>query len=247
MKLNRPIINAVIDFIEAFHTATGEFPGRSEIRNTIVLATPEDEPRATPQAIDELLEDQDFIKSLDERGINAPWTLNSNAVGLTREQLAVAATLNNIKDRRSDSKKLADLGISARKFAGWMHDKKFSNYMKISANNLLENMEAEAHLGLLRSLQNNNTQAQKLYFEMTGRYNPAYESGVNMQVLMTRFIEIIQKHVHEPEQLQAIAADLQLAAVETGYNRELAQSKPKAIAPPVEDRFKEPPRTNLGF
>jgi hypothetical protein len=64
---------------------------------------------------------------------------------------------------------------------------------------------------------------------------------------MTRVIETIQKHVHDPEQLQAIAADLQLAAVETGYNRAIGQTQQKAIAPPVEDRFKEPPRTNLGF
>lgn len=248
MTVKRSTINAVIDFIEAFHTASGEFPGRSQIVDTINLAEPDG--HYDHFEIDQMLEeDENFIKSLDERGIIAPWTMTYNAVGLTREQLAAAAVLNNIKDRRSDSKKLADLGISSRKFQGWTHNKRFSNYMKISANNLLENMESEAHLGLLRSLGNNNTQAQKLYFEMTGRYNPAYESNVNLQVLMTRFIEIIQKHVHDPQQLQAIAADLQLAAVETGatpHNRAIASTSPKAITP-VEDQFREPPRLNLGF
>jgi hypothetical protein len=243
--INRSIQNSVIDFIEAYHTAMGEFPGRAEIVNTITIASPDETFSAAD--IDKFLESEDFIKSLDERGIVAPWVMTTNPVGLTREQLAVAASLNNIKDRRSDSKKLADLGISSRKYAGWIHNKSFANYMKISANNLLENMEGEAHMGLLRSLGNNNTQAQKLYFEMTGRYNPAYESNVNLQVLMTRFIEIIQKHVHDPEALGRIAVDLQLAAVETGatpnnQNRAIATTNRPEIEATPSEKFRQPKR-----
>jgi len=240
--IKRSTVNSVIDFIEAYHTAMGEFPGRTQIKDAINLADPNE--RYEPAEIDELLESADFIKSLDERGIVAPWVMVTDPVGLTREQLAVVAALNNIKDRRSDSKKLSDLGISSRKYAGWAHNKSFSNYMKISANNLFENMEAEAHMGLLRSLGNNNTGAQKLYFEMTGRYNPNYESNVNLQVLMTRFIEIIQKHVRDPETLSAVAADLQLAAVETGAmpNQNRAVGHAATIEASPADKFKQPER-----
>lgn len=247
MSLGRVVQNSVIDFIEAYHTALGEFPGRGQIIQSIQTAVGEDS-QPSPAEIDEFLESEDFIKSLDERGIVAPWVMTTNPVGLTREQLAVVAVLNNIKDRRSDSKKLADLGISSRKYSGWIHNKSFSNYMKISANNLLENSEAEAHMGLLRSLGNNNTQAQKLYFEMTGRYNPAYENETNLQLLMTRVIETIQKHIHDPEILSAIASDLQLAAVETGAipgskSHSAIQNKQVVIAPsPVEDKFAQPER-----
>lgn len=246
MSLDRPLQNAIIDFIEAYHTTNGEFPGRSVIIRAIKIADPE--ANYDPGELDALLEDDNFIKSLNERGIVPPWKMATSPVGLTTEQLAAVAVLNNPKDRRSDQKKLADLGISMRKYSGWCHDKRFSNYMKISANALLENMEAEAHMGLIRSLGNNNTQAQKLYFEMTGRWNPAYESSVNVQVLMTRFVEIIQKHVHDPQVLQGIAADLQLAAVETGavnQQRTIAGSAPKAISSPV-GSFEEPKR-DLGF
>lgn len=252
--LNRSIQNSVIDFIEAFHTAMGEFPGRGQIVQAIQTAFGDEKTSPTgnynpePQAVDALLESEDFIKSLDERGIIAPWVLITSPVGLTREQLAAVAVINNIKDRRSDAKKLADLGISSRKYAGWCHNRSFANYMKISANNLLENMEAEAHLGLLRSLGNNNTSAQKLYFEMTGRYNPNFENNVNLQVLMTRFIEIIQKHVHDPEALSGIAADLQLAALETGatpnqqQNRAVANSNRPEIETMPSEKFVQPKR-----
>lgn len=207
--------NRLIDFIEVYHTVTGEFPGRSQINDTIILADDFID-QLNPRDVDELLEDSDFNKSLDERGIIAPWSMLRDATGLTREQIAVAAILNNPKDRRSDSKKLEHLGISSRKYAGWIHDKHYAAYLKKSANNLLENMEADAHMGLLRQVSAGNIGASKLYFEMTGRWNPAHESELNVQVLMTRFIEIIQTHVHDPETLIAIAADLQLAAVETG-------------------------------
>lgn len=229
MTLTRGTQNSVIDFIEAYNTAMGEFPGRSLIVNAIVTAVGSN---PNPQEVDEFLEDESFIRSLDERGIIPPWELQNNPVGLSREQLAVASALNSIKDRRSDSKKLADLGISTRKFQGWMHSKTFTNYMKLSANNLLENAEAEAHMGLLRSLGNNNVAAQKLYFEMTGRWNPAYEDAVNVQELMTGFIEIIQKHLGgNTELMLAIAADLQMISLKAGYNPREEQRTPVGSAP----------------
>jgi hypothetical protein len=243
--LDRAVKNATIDFIEAYHTAMGDFPGRSQITHAIQLVLKKP---PTPKEVDEFLENDETIKSLDERGIVPPWSLKFNPTGLTTEQLAVVAVLNNPKDRRSDSKKLNDLGISNRKFAGWSHDKIFSAYMKKSANNLLENMEAEAHMGLLSAVRNNNLPAIKLYFEMTGRYNPAYENQVNLQQLMVRVIEIIEKHVQDPEALMGIAADLQLASVENGITS-IETVKPKTAIepvkssrPPVEDLFNEPER-----
>lgn len=244
MSFDRHTMNSTIDFIEAYHTAMGDFPGRSQITHTIEISlkrVPE------PEEVDEFLENPETIKSLEERGIVAPWTLRYNPTGITREQLAAVAVLNNPKDRRSDSKKLTDLGISSRKFAGWMHNKTFSAYMKKSANNLLENMEAEAHMGLLSAVRNNNLPAIKLYFEMTGRYNPAYENQVNLQQLMVRVIEIIEKHVTDPEALMGIAADLQLASVENGVTN-LEAAKPKQLESkttkqaPVDALFNGPER-----
>lgn len=212
--LQRSVMNAIIDFIEAYHTTYGKFPRRADVMTSADIAAKPH--KVTPKELDEFFEFEGTVKSLEARGIIAPWSLSNSPTGLTKDQLAVAASLNSIKDRRSDDKKLRDLDVTHRQFTGWMHNKTFANYMKASSNNLVENYEHEAHTGLLRSLANGNVQAMKLYYEMTGRYNPAYENGVNVQQLMTRLIEIIQQEVQDPDTLSRIAAKFQMANTELG-------------------------------
>lgn len=213
--------------------------------DTLNLATVEP---TDPRDLDALLEDKNFNKSLDERGIIPPWSIQRNATGLTSEQISVIAVLMNPKDRRSDSKKLTDLGISTRKYGGWTHNKHYVAYATKVANNLLANVEGEAHMGLIRKVIAGDNAATKLYFEMTGRWNPAHESEVNMQTLMGRFVEIIQTHVRDPKILSKIAADLQLASVETGIRPEaiMAGKERAAVmgAPvgPVDKKFALPER-----
>jgi hypothetical protein len=220
LTFTRELKNQLIDFIETYHTAMGDFPGRTKINDAVRFTDPDLD--FSPVELDEFLDDLETIKSLDERGIIPPWQLENSPGGVTAEQLAAAASLTNIKDRRSDAKKLSDLGISTRKFNGWMHSRVFTEFLKVSANKLIENSEHEAHMGLLRGVNAGNQNAIKLFFEMTGRWNPAEENTVNLQMFMTKVIEIIQTHVTDPQILMALAADLQMASLETGIN-------PKAI------------------
>lgn len=227
------LFNDIVDFIEAYHTTMGEFPRRAAISQAAEISLGEP---ISPSELDVILHGEKLSKSLDERGIIPPWELHRNPIGLTPEQIAVAAALNNTADRRSNSRKLTHLGVSERKFGGWMHSKVFSDYMKISANNLLEHAEHAAHTALLAKVQSGDVNAVKFFFEMTGRYNPNYESTVNLQQLLSKFVEIVQKHIHNPDQLKAIAADLQMAYVESGAaatnsTRAIGSAHTKEIAP----------------
>lgn len=255
--LDRKIQNQLIDFIEGFHTAVGEFPDRNALMHSLDIALGDHDSnfRERAKALDLFLEHEETIKSLNERGIHPPWTLFTNPMGLTREQLAIVAVLLNPNDRRSDAKKLRDLGISERKYAGWMANKNFTAYYTKAANRLLEASEADAHMGLLRAVRTGtNTAATKLFFEMTGRWNPAYENQVNLQDLMMRFIEIIQTHVTDSEQLMKIANDLKLASLELGVSpnqagqnskselENIKQPEPYALPVGEDDKFRKPER-----
>lgn len=227
--LSREETNKLVDFIEAYHTGFGEFPGRSAIMTAAVTASARS---VEPEELDEFLDDSLTLKSLDERGIIPPWVLHNNPTGLTPEQIAVAAALNNTKDRRADSRKLTHLGVSERKYAGWLNNKRFVEYMKLSANNILEHSEHEAHMALLRKLAAGDQKAIQLYYEMTGRYNPAHEQTVNLQQILVQIIEVIQRRVIDPEVRAEIAADLKMIASE----QQLTQSSQKQAIAPVERR-----------
>jgi hypothetical protein len=204
----------LLDFVEGYHTKYGEFPERHVLEYALNNAGWE----FTIQEIDDSLSNPLLLRSFDERGIVPPTYSKDSTTGLTKAQLAIAAALNNTRDTRSDIKKIRDLGISPRMFSGWMHSKRFSDFLKDSAENLLENSTSDAHTALLRKVRSGDSAAIKLYFEMTGRYNPAQENTVNLQVFMTRVIEAIQKHVHNPEVLSNLAAELQLISVEYNVN-----------------------------
>lgn len=240
--LQLEIRTKIVDYIEAFHTTYGIFPRRADVMvSANIAAAPEE---VSPGELDEFFEAEETVLSLESRGIIPPWILEKNPTGLTKEQLAVASSLNSVKDRRSDEKKLRDLGVSHRQFTGWMHSKTFSNYMKASSNLLVANFEHEAHTSLLRSLSAGNVNAMKLYYELTGRYNPAYENGVNVQLLMTRLIEIIQSEVHDAKVLSVIASKFQMAAAELGGSpverQGLVQGVTTKELSNKEDDFKKP-------
>jgi hypothetical protein len=65
--------------------------------------------------------------------------------------------------------------------------------------------------------------AIKFYYEVTGRYNPRLQVDVNVDSVMNRVVEIIQKHVRDPQVLMAIADDLE----------DLANGKPRDTPEPV--------------
>lgn len=236
-----PLELELVDFIEAYHSKYGEFPSRTVIETVL---------RQTGRTVEPSILDAFYFsplvgRSLNSRGIFLPTQLEKSTSGLTKAQLALIAILTNPRDTRSDAKKLADCGISPREFAGWMLNKRFATGMSDAANNLFENAEADAHVGLVKKVRSGDMTAIKYYFEMTGRYNPAYESNVNLNAFMSSVIEAIQKHVHDPVILSALAAELQLASVANGITGQsisagavpvqTSSSGRKILAPPIRE------------
>lgn len=219
----------ILDFCEGYHTKYGEYPERQIFETALNRAGWE----YTPQDLDNALQNPLLLRSLYERGIVPPTHQKDSTTGLTKEQLAAIAAINNTRDTRSDVKKIRDLGITPRMYAGWMHDKRFSEHLRDSAETLLENSTADAHTALLRKVRSGDTSSIKLFFELTGRWNPAQENSVNLQLFMSRVIEAIQKNVHDPRVLSALAADLQMISVEYNVNpNEITTSKKRRALPP---------------
>src|SRR5690606_38329134 len=83
-------------------------------------------------------------------------TSEARGIGVREEfisarQLAAVSAMLNLVDRRSDEKKLRDIGVSTEEWSTWMLNKPFANYVAQRSENLIENSVHEAHLGLMRS------------------------------------------------------------------------------------------------
>jgi hypothetical protein len=165
----------VVNYVERIHSTTGAFPGDSDILEYLRMLKHEE---IYLEHIDELKGNELFQASMQARGIV------EEGYFLTAKQLAAASIMLNLTDRRSDEKKLRDIGVSTEEFSTWMLNKHFAEYMRQRSENLIDNSMHMAHMGLLRGVNQGNTASIKLYYELTGRYNPNAENEVNIRLVI---------------------------------------------------------------
>lgn len=147
-------------------------------------------------------------KSFKVRGIIYPTMSDA----LTDEQMHAVNIMLDPYDRRSDEKKLRDIGITTRRWAMWLMEERFAEYVRDRSERMLQSSIFEAHKGIIKGARNGNVAAVKTLYEITGRYRPNEESQIDVRRILHTFIEVIQKYVKDPIVLHAIAMDLSSAA-----------------------------------
>lgn len=200
----------IVLYIERVHSMTGLIPSDTAIMEYTKKA---------PGEINALKTNSLFKSSLDSRGIVVNYELHKefrDVTELTPRQMAAASLMMNLTDRRSNEKKLRDLGISTEEYANWLQDTKFAEYLRERAEVMITNSTHEAHIGLMRGVQQGNTASIKLYYELTGRYNPNQENQVNVRLVIGQVLEAIQKHIRDPEILNSLAVEMSQIAIEAG-------------------------------
>lgn len=149
--------------------------------------------------------ERDLLPYIEKRGIG-----KKSDPRLSELQLAAANLVLNFTDRRSATAKLKAIGVTPTQWNGWMRDVTFKNYVAERTAELLEVNTHEAHLGLLKAVERGDSGALRLYYEMTGRIKG--DSQVeNVNLLLARLIEAIQRHVQDPEILGRISQDFEAA------------------------------------
>ena len=127
---------------------------------------------------------------------------------LTEEQLVTANTMLDLRDNRSQTKKLRELGVSTAKWEGWLRDPAFQSYLRTRAEAMLPDNMHESHLALLDRVRSGDVNAIKYFNEITGRYNPNAHDKADVNAVLMMVLEVIQRHVTDPKQLVGISDDL---------------------------------------
>lgn len=206
-----------INFIERVHNSAGSVPLDTDIIE--YLKYTKGFKNINSESIEILKSSNLFKASMDSRGI----VVNTDNPGelrevnsLTSRQMAAIEVMLNLTDRRSDEKKLRDIGVSTAEYSSWTQNNLFAAYLRDRSEQLINNSVHDAHIGLLRGVRQGNTASIKLYYEMTGRYNPNEENNVNVRLLIAKVLEAIQKHVRDPNTLNSLAVELSQLAIEVG-------------------------------
>lgn len=159
------------------------------------------------------------IKALDERGI--PWKQHSQTE-LTATQVATAITVMNMVDIRPMHEKLDQLGVNPTQYAAWLNDPQFKNLVNNLADQNLSNIRPAAIVEFTKKINQGDWNAIKYWLDTTGELNNS--DTPQSEQLIKMIIEIVQKHVKDPDTIVAIALDIKAAS----------QNRTLEITPPLE-------------
>jgi hypothetical protein len=184
-----------VDFIEQYWY---EYAGTPTV-NQISLST-----GLSENFIRDKMLDPDFQEALKNRGLD----ILPTAQFLTPEQLATANMLLDFSDERTTRQKLNALGISHRQYSAWLKQRAFKQYVTNRAEQLFGDAMPEAHLALVGNVKRGDLNSIKLFYEMSGRWSSKTIEETNIEFLMMKLIEIIQRHITDPVALAAIAEEI---------------------------------------
>jgi hypothetical protein len=195
-----------VNYVERIHSTTGAMPDDSDTISYLRLLKHD----VNEEDLDNLKENPLFLASMQARGIEL------NDFFINARQLAAVSVMMNLVDRRSDEKKLRDIGVSTEEWSTWLLNSHFAEYVRQRSEQMISNSTHMAHMGLLRGVNQGNTASIQLYYKLTGRYDPDQESNVNVRLVIGRVLEAIQKHIKDPAKLNALAVEMSQIAIEAG-------------------------------
>lgn len=189
LRHNVPTVEEVVQYLNNKHKKEGK---QSKVSHT---------------SVNYYLQRSPVKKALKERGI--PYEQHTQE-DLTPTQVAAAVTVMNFADTRSNDEKLDQLGIKSSQYYAWLNDPQFKNLVDNLADQNLKNIKPTAITEFTKLINKGDWQAIKYYLDVTGTVNS--NEAPQSEILLRMIVEIIQKHVKDPETIMAIAQDIKLAS-----------------------------------
>lgn len=152
--------------------------------------------------------DEIFRRALLARGVDFT-PVDGADKQLTSQQLLCANLLLNTHDKRTEREKLEFLGISSQQYHAWRRDPAFSSYLNKRAEAIFEGSTHKAYQNVLNNVEADDLNAAKFMLELQGKYRQSVDVNVNVDVVVMQLVEIVAKHVKDPEIIEAIALDIE--------------------------------------
>lgn len=154
---------------------------------------------AQKRTIAKVMDTDEFASVLKSRGIN--W---DKTRGLTTKQHLAISVITDPHDRRTFAKKLASIGATSVEYRAWMKQPLFKRKVEDTAEKMLGENVSQVHNALVGKATTGDTRAIQLYYELTGRHDPASKQVADMQVIIGLLLEIITKNVTDISALTRI-------------------------------------------
>lgn len=142
-----------------------------------------------------------FHTRLQVRGIN--WTrywldkVEAEQVkqGLTPQQSLALAIITDPTARGNLRARLAVVGVSYNQYRNWMMQPEFQKAMDTISEKMVTDNINTVHNALVKKAESGDTQAMKLFYEVSGRHDPMRQQSLDMSRIVGLLLEVITRHV----------------------------------------------------
>lgn len=191
----------VLSYVEQLFWETGRVPSQAAVVEGLDPLSS----LKTRNLVKKAWEKERFRKALVERGLE----FKTEEKILSPKQIVLVNMLLNVGDKKSLRQKLELLKVTMIQYNAWLRDPAFHQYLTMRTEQLFDHSDHEAYKSLIEQVMNGDVTAMKLFFEMRGIYNPRVTVDVNIETVVYRLVEVVGKHVKDPQILQAIAHEVE--------------------------------------
>lgn len=189
----------MICYIEEFYKKENKFPALSKIVEFCSMEHVD---------VVDALNDPVVKTALTNRGID--WSPVRKG-DLSPTQIVVIETLLNISDSRPVSQKLKALGVYPATYNKWKHDSKFMDAYRQAARDLYGKSIPELHTAVIKRAIDGDAAMMKTALAISGEWDDKRSvEAMNVQFVLMKVLEVIQKHVQDPIALTNIANEFEL-------------------------------------
>lgn len=150
---------------------------------------------------------REFKNELARRGIR--WTENPKVnSGLTPEQILVLGIVTDPTNRKPFAEKLKSAGISYATYRNWLKNPAFSERVRALGEQMLDENISVVHQRLTNKAAGGDMQAIKLFYEVSGRHDPAKQQTLDIARIIGLVLESLTRRVRDPEILMGVSSDL---------------------------------------
>jgi hypothetical protein len=142
----------------------------------------------------------EFADACEKRGIQM-----DRENGLTEQQAFALTVLSDFTDKRSTSKRLADIGVPLAQFRAWMRQPLFSKLYHERAEQNVADVVPTALTRLVGNIEDGDQRAIEFGLKMTGRYDPAAIEVANARAVVVAIMELVMQFADEDAQKKILA------------------------------------------
>lgn len=181
--------------------------------NNAGFPTPEQAALALGYSVAEIntfLQNKHILRMLQRRGLPYQTAGMTQDGSITPTQTAAALVVMNFADERPIDVKLDSIGVQSTQYYSWLNDPNYRNFVNRLADQNLGNVRPEAIANFVSLVRQGDFKTLQYYFEVTGEFTQPQVG--NLQVVIQRIIEAVQRHVKDPEILAKISQEVLGAA-----------------------------------